>query len=183
MNDRMFGGMGDDLLNGDDNLETNGGLNNAPDAPLYADADFAFGGGGFDVMIANTGADRLIDWVKHFNTYVVPVIPTVANPAVASPTVLREASPILTQFLRDLAFSSGFDADTDPLSNEFHAELGLVTNEDGQTWFDQIWQRPDRDPVPSNLYTGIDTLGGFETLPVAGIRIAQTRWHHRQRIP
>ena len=174
INDRMFGGMGDDLLNGDDNPDTNGGLNNAPDAPLYADADFAFGGGGFDVMIANTGADRLIDWVKRFNTYIVPVIATATSPASVSPTVLRDPSPILTQFLRDLAFSSGFDKDTDPLSNEFHAELGIVTNEDGQTWFDQQWQHPNRDPEPGNLSTGIDTRGGYETLPVAGIRIVQT---------
>ncbi|MBL8817435.1 MAG: hypothetical protein JNL58_15515, partial [Planctomyces sp.] len=172
--DRMFGGMGDDLLNADDNLETNSGLNNAPDAPLYADADFAFGGGGFDVMIANTGAERLIDWVKRFNTYVVPVVPTLEHPAVANPTVLRDPSPILTQFLRDLAFSSGFDSDTDPVSNAFHAELGIVTFEDGDTWQAQLWQAVDRDPVPGNLYQGIDTLGGFETISAAGIRLVET---------
>ncbi len=171
MNDRLFGGMGDDYLNADDNLETNNGLNNAPDAPLFADADFVFGGGGFDVMIANTGAERLIDWVKRFNTYVVPVIPTVQHPAVANPTVLRDPSPALTQFLRDLAFSSGFDSDTDPASNEYHAELGIVTHEDGAAWQAQLWLTNDRDPAPRNLYAGIDTLGGFEGLPTAGIQL------------
>ena len=40
--DRLFGGMGDDLINADDNLDTNSGLNNQPDAPAFADADFGF---------------------------------------------------------------------------------------------------------------------------------------------
>ena len=77
---RLFGGMGDDLMNADNNLETNGGLNDVPDAPAYADADFAFGGGGLDVLNANTGADRLIDWNGEFNSYLVPSAPSVCRP-------------------------------------------------------------------------------------------------------
>jgi Ca2+-binding RTX toxin-like protein len=173
-NDRLYGGMGDDLLNADDNLETNGGLNNEPDAPLYADADFVFGGGGLDVMIANTGADRLIDWVKRFNTYVVPIAVTIASPTIASPTILRDASPVLTTFLLAIAHSSGYDSDTDPLSNEYHAELGLVTNEDGQVWFDNLQLSKDRDPAPANLSVGLDTNGAIESLPPTGIRIIGT---------
>jgi Ca2+-binding RTX toxin-like protein len=172
--DRMFGGMGGDLLNADDNLETNGGLNNTPDALPFADGDWAFGGGGFDVLIGNTGADRLIDWSKRFNTYVMPAIPTAANPTISSPTILRDPSPILTQFLLNIAVSSGYDSNTDTLSNEYYAELGLVTNEDGIVWFDQQWQQPDRDPAPTNVSVGVDTLGGYETLPAAGIRVVQT---------
>ena len=68
--------MGDDLMNADNNLETNGGLNDVPDAPAYADADFVFGGGGLDVLIANTGADRMMDWNGEFNTYLAPVQPS-----------------------------------------------------------------------------------------------------------
>ena len=36
-NDRCSAARGDDLLNADDNLDTNGGLNDQPDAPLFAD--------------------------------------------------------------------------------------------------------------------------------------------------
>ncbi len=174
MNDRMYGGMGDDLLNADDNLETSNGLNNAVDSAPFADADFAFGGGGFDVMIGNTGGDRLIDWIKRFNTYVVPIKPTTQSSTVASPTVLRDPSPALTAFLLSLAASSGYDTDTDAASNAFFAEMGLVTSEDGQTWFDQQWIGADRDPLPGNLLTGIDTQGAIETISSAGIRIIET---------
>ena len=34
--DRFYGGFGSDLLNADDNLETNGGANDVPDAPEFA---------------------------------------------------------------------------------------------------------------------------------------------------
>jgi len=172
MNDRMFGGMGDDLLNADDNLETNGGLNNMPDAPAFADADFAFGGGGLDVLIANTGADRLFDWVKRLNTYVVPILPTTAAPSVAAPTVLRDPNAQITSLLIALARSGGHDEDTDTIANQFYSELGLVTVEDGQTWQDQIQLSHDRDPAPINLIAGLDTLGGFETLATAGIQVS-----------
>ena len=35
----------------------------------------AFGGAGRDVLIGNTGGDRLIDWVGEFNSYLVPFAP------------------------------------------------------------------------------------------------------------
>jgi Ca2+-binding RTX toxin-like protein len=174
MNDRLFGGMGDDLLNADDNLETNGGLNNMPDAPLYADADWVFGGGGLDVLIGNTGADRLFDWVKHLNTYVVPIMATTAGSGLAAPTVLRDPNSQITSLLLALGNSGGNDADTDVIANQFYAELGLVTIEDGQTWQDQVQLSLGRDPAPINLIAGLDTLGGFETLPSAGIRISES---------
>ena len=58
--DTLWGGWGNDLLNADDQLGTNNGLNDAPDThPSYEDR--AYGGAGRDVLIGNTGGDRLID--------------------------------------------------------------------------------------------------------------------------
>ena len=73
-NDRLFGGLGDDLMNADDNHDngTTPGFNDLPDDPEYADGDFAFGGNGLDVLIANTGSDRLFDWKGDFNSFIVP---------------------------------------------------------------------------------------------------------------
>ena len=34
-----------------------------------------YGGAGLDVLIGNTGGDRLIDWVGEFNSYIVPFAP------------------------------------------------------------------------------------------------------------
>ena len=49
-------------MNADDDLTTAGGLNNIPEmAASYEDR--VYGGTGKDVLIANTGGDRLIDWV------------------------------------------------------------------------------------------------------------------------
>ena len=70
-NDRLFGGCGDDIMNADDNLDTAGG-NDVPDARRFADADFVYGGDGLDVLIGNTGADRLFDWSGEFNSFFVP---------------------------------------------------------------------------------------------------------------
>ena len=53
---------------------TNGGLNDAPDTHTSYE-DRAFGGAGLDVLIGNTGGDRLIDWVGEFNSYIVPFAP------------------------------------------------------------------------------------------------------------
>ena len=76
-------------LNADDDLSTgcttygNNGkcdvaglswLNDVPDThPSYEDR--AYGGAGLDVLIGNTGGDRLIDWVGEFNSYLVPFAP------------------------------------------------------------------------------------------------------------
>ena len=67
--DRLYGGYGNDLLNADDDLATNGGLNDVPDGPQTTYEDVVFGGAGRDVMLANTGGDRLIDWAGEFNAY------------------------------------------------------------------------------------------------------------------
>jgi Ca2+-binding RTX toxin-like protein len=148
--DRLFGGMGNDLLNADDNHDTNGGLNNIPDVPEFADPDFAFGGGGRDVLIANTGADRLFDWVGEFNSYIVPFSPF------GYPEAIREISPHLVKFLLNLGEACGADSSlTEP-----DGELGLVTQQDPQ-WGDQLGA--PRDPQAGNLPgTHRDTMGGIE---------------------
>ncbi|MDM8557941.1 LEPR-XLL domain-containing protein [Candidatus Parabeggiatoa sp. HSG14] len=138
-NDRLFGGWGNDLMNADDNLETNNGLNNAPDAPEFADGDFVFGGAGLDVMIANTGRDRLFDWSGEFNSYVVPFSPF------GSPTVNRAVSPHIKDFVADLGVAGGADISlTEP-----YGELGLVSSADSGIWQDQ--KGSPRDPQPGNI--------------------------------
>ncbi|MCA9179632.1 MAG: hypothetical protein KDB14_34490 [Planctomycetales bacterium] len=147
--DRVFGGLGDDLLQLDDNLDTAGGANDRPDDPAFADADFGFGGGGRDVLIGNTGADRLIDWSAEFNTYVVPFR------GASSPTIIRNASPHVIQFLQDLAQASGADGRL----SEPYGELGLVDNDD-ELWPDQ--NGPSRDRPKLRLTANRDTDGGLE---------------------
>ncbi|MBL8811907.1 MAG: hypothetical protein JNM43_17210, partial [Planctomycetaceae bacterium] len=172
-NDRLFGGMGDDLLNADDNLDTNGGLNNMTDNPLYADADFVYGGAGYDVLIGNTGADRLFDWVKRFNTYVVPIKMSLPAAILAAPTILRDPSAQIIELIRGLALSAGIDGDIDPVSNLLDTELGLFTIEDDTNlYLANVWIGLDRDPLPQNILTGIDTLGGYETLPGKSIVVS-----------
>ncbi len=46
-----------------------------PPTPTPTYEDRAVGGAGLDVLIANTGGDRLIDWVGEFNSYIVPFAP------------------------------------------------------------------------------------------------------------
>ncbi|MEB3339666.1 hypothetical protein [Okeania sp.] len=155
-NDRMFGGLGDDLLNADDNHDSNDGLNNSPDEPEFADADFAYGGGGLDVMIANTGGDRLFDWSGEFNSFLVPFSPF------GQPTIVRSPSPHVVEFLFELGQASGSDRNlTEP-----YGELGLVTQKD-DLWGEQ--QGSPRDPQPGNI-PGVqrDTQGSPEEAPTTG---------------
>jgi Ca2+-binding RTX toxin-like protein len=134
--DDMYGGFGNDLLNADDNLSTNGGLNNAPDTSASYE-DRAYGGAGRDVMIANTGGDRLIDWTGEYNSFLVPFSPF------GLATISRTLQPSLMDFLYALSASDGADftraADTgsDPARNgEPYGELGLVLQHDA-AWNDQ----------------------------------------------
>ena len=154
--DRLFGGWGDDLLNADDDPNTNGGANNAPDVqagpPTYA--DIAYGGAGRDILIANTGADRLIDWVGEFNSYIVPFSPYGAF------TISRSNAPHLRQYVLDLAKASGADftrgATFNPDRNgEPYGELGMVTQQDPD-WSDQTGA--PGDPQAGNLKGPRDVL-------------------------
>ena len=65
--------------------------------------DLAYGGAGRDVLIANTGGDRLIDWIGEFNSYLVPFAPF------GMPTVSRTNQPQLPEFLYALSLSDGAD--------------------------------------------------------------------------
>jgi Ca2+-binding RTX toxin-like protein len=134
--DDIYGGWGNDLLNTDDNQTTLGGANTVPDThPSYEDR--AYGGAGRDVLIANTGGDRLIDWVGEFNSYLVPFAPFGAA------TVSRTLQPQLAEFLYALSTSDGadptraLDTGADPARNgEPFGELGVVRQQDF-AWQDQ----------------------------------------------
>ena len=84
---------------------------------------------------------------------------------VASPTVIRDPSAQIIDLLLNLGASGGEDMNISPELNALYAELGLITIDDGQLWRDQVQQFLDRDPQPTILLAGIDTLGAFEALP------------------
>jgi RTX calcium-binding nonapeptide repeat (4 copies) len=165
-NDHAYGGAGDDLLNADDNLDTDNGLNDAPDPSPYNYGDIAYGGSGLDVLIANTSNDRLIDWVGEFNSYLVPFSPF------GMPTVSRTNQPQLPEYLYALSKSDGADQTRttaynggvagestpnvtydgigygDPARNgEPYGELGLVRQQD-PAW--QAQTGAPRDPQAGN---------------------------------
>ncbi len=145
--DNIYGGWGNDLLNADDDHGTNGGLNDAPDThPFYQDR--AYGGAGRDVLIGNTGGDRLIDWVGEYNSYIVPYAPF------GSASVSRTMQPQLREFLYDLSAADGADPTRggDPARNgEPGGELGLVKQQDF-AWGDQTGA--PADPQAGNIPGG-----------------------------
>ncbi|MEA3511223.1 MAG: hypothetical protein U9R51_07290, partial [Actinomycetota bacterium] len=157
--DRMFGGWGDDLLQADDDLDSTFGsgdddANNTPDARTSAPtfADIAYGGAGRDIMIANTGADRLIGWVGEFNSYIVPFSPYGAF------TISRAPSPHIYEYLYALSAASGIDLTRggDVIRNgEPYGELGLVTQKD-EDWKAQTGA--PADPQPGSVSGPRDVL-------------------------
>ncbi|MBD2360610.1 DUF4347 domain-containing protein [Anabaena minutissima FACHB-250] len=149
--DNVYGGWGNDLINVDDDQTTNTNQNNQPDThPTYEDR--AYGGAGRDILIGNTGGDRLIDWVGEYNSYLVPFAPF------GMATVSRTLQPQLPEFLYALSKADGADptrnADTgaDPLRNgEPNGELGLVLQKDF-AWQDQTGA--PADPQAGNIPGG-----------------------------
>ncbi|WP_076462712.1 LEPR-XLL domain-containing protein [Marinobacterium stanieri] len=159
--DHMYGGRGSDLINMDDDHSTNGGANDDPDA-FQAYSDIVYAGSGRDVMILNTGADRSIDWVGEYNSYIVPFSPFGAF------HISRSLQPHLQDYLYDLSESDGADQtlpdgglfveqknddvrtdDPDPARNyEPFGELGMVLQSD-YDWNDQTGA--PSDPQPGNL--------------------------------
>src|SRR5256886_2830341 len=143
--DTIWAGWGNDLSNADDDLRTNGWLNDATDThPTYEDR--VYGGAGLDILMGNTGGDRLIDWVGEFNSYIVPFAPF------GIATVSRQNEPQLPEFLYALSRSQGADPtrandtgnllplgnDGAPLRNgEPDGELGLVRQTDHGLWQQQ----------------------------------------------
>lgn len=155
--DDLYGGFGNDLMNADDNHNSTSTTadplaNNVPDThPFYEDR--AYGGGGRDVLVGNTGGDRLIDWNGEFNSYLVPFAPF------GTATVSRTLQPQLHEFLYALSRSDGADAtraiditSADPLRNgEPFGELGLVLQKDA-AFHDQ--QGGPSDPQAGNIPGG-----------------------------
>jgi Ca2+-binding RTX toxin-like protein len=149
--DDLYGGFGNDLLNVDDNQETDLLRNDVPDThPTYEDR--AYGGAGRDVLIANTGGDRLIDWVGEFNSYLVPFAPF------GMATVSRTLQPQLAEFLYALSASDGADptraGDTGKeaaRNGEPEGELGVVRQKD-VAWQSQTGA--PADPQAGNIPGG-----------------------------
>jgi Ca2+-binding RTX toxin-like protein len=155
--DDLWGGWGTDLLQADDLLGTtdSGTADNAPDtSPNYEDR--AFAGAGYDILIGNTGGDRLIDWVGEFNSYIVPFAPFGID------TVSRQRPPQLDEFLYALSRADGADptrwtdTTTDPAfqprNGEPYGEIGLITQKDHGLWQDQTGG--PTDPQPGNIPGG-----------------------------
>jgi Calx-beta domain/Matrixin len=139
-------------------------LNDAPDThPSYEDR--AYGGAGIDVLIGNTGGDRLIDWVGEFNSYIVPFAPF------GIATVSRQVEPFLPEFLYALSFSEGVDPTRDSDQNssaelrarngELFGEIGLVLQQDHGYWQQQTGG--PTDPQAGNIPGGRrDVLRGAD---------------------
>ncbi|HEX7167002.1 MAG TPA: Calx-beta domain-containing protein [Acidimicrobiales bacterium] len=155
--DRLFGGWGDDMLNVDDDLSTAGGENTGTDTSpalslTNSYADIAYGGAGRDILVANTGADRMMDWVGEYNSYLVPFSPYGAF------AISRMISPAIQQYLIDLAEAQGADVTRDgdlSRNGEPYAELGMVVQQDPQ-WQDQTGA--PADPQAGNLQGRRDVL-------------------------
>ena len=167
--DNLYGGWGNDLLNADDDHETETedvpeALDNeSPDThPFYEDR--AYGGAGRDVLIGNTGGDRLIDWVGEYNSYLVPYAPY------GEASVSRTMMPHLHEFLYALSAGDGADptrfSDQNPgatppaptnnnpipsRNGEPFGELGLVLQQDF-AWGDQTGA--PADPQAGNIPGG-----------------------------
>ena len=138
--------------------------------PSYEDR--AYGGAGRDVLIANTGGDRLIDWVGEFNSYLVPFAPF------GMATVSRTLQPQLAEFLYALSESDGVDVtrqgDTGNLpeyrNGEPDGELGVVRQHDFD-WHEQTGG--PTDPQAGNIPGGSrDVLrsAGFNDGTLEGLR-------------
>jgi Ca2+-binding RTX toxin-like protein len=142
----LYGGFGNDLLDVRASQDIHGGLNDQPNTAV-SNSDLAYGGAGKDVLIADNTADRLIDWVGNFNTYIV------SSTQWGMPTVSRTVQPQLPQFLYNLSASDGADqtraADfpgADPARNgEPFGELGLVLQHDA-AWRQQTGAPSDHPP-------------------------------------
>src|SRR5206468_879855 len=127
----VYGGWGNDYLNADDVLNTLGSVTNVGTDTNPSWEDVALGGAGRDVLQANTGGDRLIDWVGEFDSYLTPFAPF------GMATVSRTMQPQLPEYLYALSLSDGADPfisqhyGSDPTRNgEPYGELGLLRQQD-----------------------------------------------------
>ncbi len=161
--DSAWGGWGDDLMNLDDVLGTNGGLNSGTDTnPSWE--DLTYGGAGRDVMILNTAGDRANDWVGEFDSFWTPFN------AFGSVAVNRLYQPDLRDYLLAVSKSQGADPTLtaqyggDPLRNgEPFGELGMVQNQDA-AWQDQTGA--PRDPQAGNGKAKADVAKTSNSQPI-----------------
>ncbi len=175
--DTLWGGWGNDLHNADDDLHSgclastpNGTctqpgdswLNDIPDGVNSSFQDRVYGGAGLDILIGNTGGDRLIDWVGEFNSYIVPFSPF------GIATVSRQNAPQLPEFLYALSRSQGVDmtrwsdeGSEQARNGEPFGELGLIRQSDHAHW--QTQTGGPTDPQAGNIPGGRrDTVRGAD---------------------
>ncbi|HEY3003212.1 MAG TPA: hypothetical protein VGJ44_12765, partial [Kribbellaceae bacterium] len=155
--DNIFAGYGNDISNADDDLSTDGWLNDVVDThPTYLDR--TYGGGGIDIHYGNTEGDRLIDWVGEYDSYLVPFS------AFGILTVSRQVEPTLPEFLYALSRSMGADRTravetgaSAARNGEPYGELGLVIQQDKSLW--QVETGGPTDPQSGGIPGGQrDTL-------------------------
>jgi len=146
--DTMYGGWGNDYLNADDVLNTGNSVTNVGTDTNPSYEDVALGGAGRDVLQADTGGDRLIDWSGEFDSYLTPFAPF------GMATVSRTVQPQLPEYLYALSLSDGADPflaahyGSDGTRNgEPFGELGIVLQHD-VAWGDQ--KGKPRDPQAGN---------------------------------
>jgi Ca2+-binding RTX toxin-like protein len=162
--DTVWAGWGDDLVNIDDVLTTSGGLNDKPE-PNPSWEDFTYGGAGRDVMIGNTGGDRMVDWNGEQNTFVLPYNPF------GLPTVSRGLAPDLEVFMIALSKSQGADptlaaqynSNSLARNGEPFGELGMVRQGDAAMG-DQ--NGGPRDPQSPYSKAKIDVRGSAGVQPL-----------------
>ena len=133
--DQLFGGWGNDLMNARRRPDApTAALNTTPDThPSYEDR--AYGGAGRDVLIGNTGGDRLIDWVGEFNRYLVPFAPF--GLGTVSRTAAAAAGRVPVRALEEPRRRPDASAPTPTAATASRdGELGLVRQQDF-AWQDQ----------------------------------------------
>ncbi|WP_298261961.1 LEPR-XLL domain-containing protein [uncultured Litoreibacter sp.] len=159
--DHMWGGLGGDILNLDDDLSTSGA--DAKTTPISGYGDLAYGGGGRDLLIANTSHDRMVDWAGEYNEFVVPFAPNGAW------TIVRAPAPWIVDHLLAVAESDGADptrsafGDSDQMG-EPYGEIGLADQDSG------LWQDNTGSPFgqqSGNIGGGKRDGRGIEPAPQA----------------
>jgi hypothetical protein len=141
-------------LNADDDHDSTNGdrCQRHPGHPCDYE-DRAYGGAGRDILIGNTGGDRLIDWVGEFNSYLVPFAPFGmghGEPDPAAPACRNSSTRSPASDGADPTRAT--DTGADPARNgEPFGELGVVRQKDF-AWQDQTGA--PADPQAGNIPGG-----------------------------
>ena len=102
-------------------------LNDAPETHTSFE-DRVFGGAGLDILIANTGGDRLIDWAGEFNCFLVPFSPF------GIATVGRQGAPRLFDSCTRSPKAQGRDP-----TLTADKQTGAVPARNGEPWARSGW--------------------------------------------